>query len=65
MKVSIILVFKKKNEKHELTMTWCCFSLMIQQVIVGLDRSLKKGEVAVLTIHPEYAFGLTKSHQES
>lgn len=55
-------MLKKKNEKHELTMTWCCFSLMIQQVIDGLDRSLKKGEVAVLTIHPEYAFGLTESH---
>lgn len=26
---------------------------------------MKKGEVSLLTIHPEYAFGSTESHQES
>ncbi|KAI3801170.1 hypothetical protein L1987_29273 [Smallanthus sonchifolius] len=38
-----------------------------EQVIDGLDRAvvtMKKGEVAVLTIAPEYAFGSTESKQE-
>lgn len=41
---------------------------MTEQVIDGLDRgvkTMKKGEVSTLTIHPEYAFGSTESHQES
>ncbi|KAF3435918.1 hypothetical protein FNV43_RR23010 [Rhamnella rubrinervis] len=38
-----------------------------EQVIDGLDRAvmtMKKGEVAFLTIAPEYAFGSSESHQE-
>ncbi|XP_024966315.1 peptidyl-prolyl cis-trans isomerase FKBP62-like isoform X2 [Cynara cardunculus var. scolymus] len=38
-----------------------------EQVIDGLDRAvmtMKKGEVAFLTIKPEYAFGSTESKQE-
>ncbi|KAM1265581.1 hypothetical protein ACFX2J_035250 [Malus domestica] len=38
-----------------------------EQVIDGLDRAvltMKKGEVALLTIAPEYAFGSSESHQE-
>ncbi|KAI7748092.1 hypothetical protein M8C21_026102 [Ambrosia artemisiifolia] len=38
-----------------------------EQVIEGLDRavmSMKKGEVATLTVAPEYAFGSTESKQE-
>lgn len=38
-----------------------------EQVIDGLDRAvltMKKGEVAVLTIAPEYAFGSSESKQE-
>ncbi|KAM0071201.1 putative peptidylprolyl isomerase [Helianthus debilis subsp. tardiflorus] len=38
-----------------------------EQVIDGLDRAvmtMKKGEVAILTIAPEYAFGSTESKQE-
>ncbi|KAK4482977.1 hypothetical protein RD792_010151 [Penstemon davidsonii] len=38
-----------------------------EQVIEGLDRAvtlMKKGEVAVLTIAPEYAFGSSESKQE-
>jgi FK506-binding protein 4/5 len=38
-----------------------------EQVIDGLDRAvmtMKKGEVAVLTIAPEYAFGASGSQQE-
>ncbi|CAL0304550.1 unnamed protein product [Lupinus luteus] len=38
-----------------------------EQVIDGLDRAvvtMKKGEVALLTIAPEYAFGLSESQQE-
>ncbi|KAK9068705.1 hypothetical protein SSX86_012820 [Deinandra increscens subsp. villosa] len=44
------------------------FKIDEEQVIDGLDRgvkTMKKGEVSLLTIHPEYAFGLTESHQES
>ncbi|KAL4561072.1 hypothetical protein LXL04_033234 [Taraxacum kok-saghyz] len=44
------------------------FKIDEEQVIDGLDRSvktMKKGEVAVLTIHPDYAFGSIESHQES
>jgi len=36
-------------------------------VIDGLDRAvmtMKKGEVALLTIAPEYAFGSSESRQE-
>ncbi|KAD3068475.1 hypothetical protein E3N88_36355 [Mikania micrantha] len=38
-----------------------------EQVIDGLDRAvmtMKKGEVAIVTIAPEYAFGSTESKQE-
>ncbi|GJX65009.1 FKBP-type peptidyl-prolyl cis-trans isomerase domain-containing protein [Tanacetum coccineum] len=38
------------------------------EVVDGLDRgvkTMKKGEVASLTIHPEYVFGSTELHQES
>ncbi|XP_058736849.1 peptidyl-prolyl cis-trans isomerase FKBP62-like [Vicia villosa] len=39
-----------------------------EQVIDGLDKAvltMKKGEVALLTIAPEYAFGASESQQES
>ncbi|PWA86247.1 rotamase FKBP 1 [Artemisia annua] len=38
-----------------------------EQVIDGIDRAvltMKKGEVAILTVAPEYAFGSTESKQE-
>lgn len=38
-----------------------------EQVIDGLDRAvmtMKKSEVALLTIAPEYAFGISESQQE-
>lgn len=38
-----------------------------EEVIDGLDRAvltMKKGEVALLTIAPEYAFGSSESPQE-
>lgn len=38
-----------------------------EQVVDGLDRAvknMKKGEVALVTIEPEYAFGSSESHQE-
>jgi FK506-binding protein 4/5 len=38
-----------------------------EQVIEGLDRAvttMKKGEAALLTVAPEYAFGLSESKQE-
>lgn len=60
--------FKKKMKRRELITTKSVSFLMIEQVIDGIDRSvktMKKGEVAVLTIHPEYGFGSIESHQES
>ncbi|XP_022727998.1 peptidyl-prolyl cis-trans isomerase FKBP62-like [Durio zibethinus] len=58
-------VFLKKghNEGEELFE----FKTDEEQVIDGLDRAvmkMKKGEVAQLTIAPEYAFGSSESHQE-
>lgn len=41
--------------------------LLTEQVIDGLDKTvmkMKKGEVALVTIDPEYAFGSTESKQE-
>lgn len=43
------------------------FVFLTEQVIDGLDRAvltMKKGEVAHLTIAPEYAFGSSESQQE-
>nr|XP_043622846.1 peptidyl-prolyl cis-trans isomerase FKBP62-like [Erigeron canadensis] len=43
------------------------FKTDAEQVIDGLDRAIvtmKKGEVALLTVAPEYAFGSTESKQE-
>ncbi|KAL6188890.1 hypothetical protein ACLB2K_040281 [Fragaria x ananassa] len=43
------------------------FKIDEEQVIDGLDRavkSMKKGEVALVTIQPEYAFGSSESTQE-
>jgi len=39
----------------------------VEQVIDGLDqavKNMKKGEIALLIIQPEYAFGPSGSHQE-
>ncbi|XP_071690227.1 peptidyl-prolyl cis-trans isomerase FKBP65-like isoform X2 [Rutidosis leptorrhynchoides] len=44
------------------------FKIDEEQVIDGIDkgvRTMKKGEIALLTIHPEYAFGSSVSHQDS
>lgn len=41
--------------------------VLTEQVIDGLDRAvstMKKGELALLTIAPEYAFGSSESQQE-
>lgn len=38
-----------------------------EQVVDGLDKAvmtMKKGEVALLTVAPEYAFGASQSQQE-
>ncbi|KAL5542796.1 hypothetical protein UlMin_010506 [Ulmus minor] len=43
------------------------FKVGEEQVIDGLDRAVKnmrKGEVAEVTIHPEYAFGSSESQQD-
>lgn len=44
-----------------------CYDLFPEEVIDGLDRAvlnMKKGEVALVTIPPEYAFGSTESKQD-
>jgi FKBP-type peptidyl-prolyl cis-trans isomerase len=51
----------------KLTFTYGCEFLSTEQVIDGLDRAvktMKKGEVAVVTIQPEYAFGPSETQQE-
>ncbi|XP_031107401.1 peptidyl-prolyl cis-trans isomerase FKBP65-like [Ipomoea triloba] len=43
------------------------FTIDEEQVIDGLDKAvktMKKGEIAVVTIQPEYAFGSSESPQE-
>ncbi|KAJ1413132.1 FKBP-type peptidyl-prolyl cis-trans isomerase domain [Sesbania bispinosa] len=43
---------------------WACH---VEKVIDGLDRAvknMKKGEIALVTIRPEYAFGPSGSSQE-
>jgi FK506-binding protein 4/5 len=43
------------------------YNLFPEEVIAGLDRAvlnMKKGEVALVTIPPEYAFGSTESKQD-
>ncbi|KAK8541610.1 hypothetical protein V6N13_137789 [Hibiscus sabdariffa] len=58
-----IFLKKGQNEGEELFE----FKTDEEQVIDGLDRALmtmKKGEVALLTVAPEYAFGSSESQQE-
>ncbi|CAI9107345.1 OLC1v1006676C1 [Oldenlandia corymbosa var. corymbosa] len=57
-------VFFKKGESEEDLFQ---FKTDEEQVIDGLDKAvmaMKKGEIALLTIAPEYAFGSTESKQE-
>nr|GMD84380.1 peptidyl-prolyl cis-trans isomerase FKBP62-like [Ipomoea batatas] len=54
-------VFVKKGYDEE------PFEFTIDEVIDGLDKAvktMKKGEIAVVTIQPEYAFGSSESPQE-
>ncbi|XP_027908240.1 peptidyl-prolyl cis-trans isomerase FKBP62-like [Vigna unguiculata] len=58
-------VFLKKGHDNEGELVE--FKTDEEQVIDGLDRAvltMKKGEVALLTIAPEYGFGSTESKQE-
>lgn len=55
-------VFVKKDDEEPFE-----FKIDEEQVIDGLDRAvknMKKGEVALVTIQPEYAFGPTESQQD-
>ncbi|MED6113764.1 70 kDa peptidyl-prolyl isomerase [Stylosanthes scabra] len=57
-------VFVKKGHDDEQPFE---FKIDEEQVIDGLDKAvmnMKKGEVALVTIHPEYAFGPSGSTQE-
>lgn len=57
-------VFSKKGHDEDELFE---FKTEEEQVIDGLDRAvvtMKKGEVALLTIAPEYAFGSSESKQE-
>ncbi|MED6186535.1 70 kDa peptidyl-prolyl isomerase [Stylosanthes scabra] len=58
-------VFVKKGHDDEQPFE---FKIDEEQVIDGLDKAvlnMKKGEVALVTIHPEYAYGPSGSTQES
>ncbi|KAM7255038.1 hypothetical protein ACFE04_020279 [Oxalis oulophora] len=58
-------VFVKKGHEDEADLLE--FKADEEQVIDGLDRAvmgMKKGEVALVTIAPEYAFGSSESQQE-
>lgn len=53
--------------ENYLELSICKWNLCTEQVINGLDqavKNMKKGEVAVVTIHPEYAFGSTDSQED-
>nr|XP_025647499.1 peptidyl-prolyl cis-trans isomerase FKBP65-like [Arachis hypogaea] len=57
-----IFVKKGHDDEHPFE-----FKIDEEQVINGLDKAvmnMKKGEVALVTIHPEYAFGSSGSTQE-
>ncbi|XP_011000006.1 PREDICTED: peptidyl-prolyl cis-trans isomerase FKBP62-like isoform X2 [Populus euphratica] len=57
-------IFVKKGHEEEPPFE---FKLDEEQVIDGLDRAvktMKKGEVALVTIQPEYAFGRSESQQD-
>lgn len=57
-------VFVKKGHDDEQPFE---FKIDEEQVIYGLDKAvmnMKKGEVALVTIHPEYAFGSSGSTQD-
>lgn len=47
---------------------WLDFALLsIEQVIAGLDRAvatMKKGEQAILTIHPDFGFGSSEVRRD-
>lgn len=50
----------------KLTLTYV-YDLYPEQVIDGLDRAvknMKKGEIALVTIQPEYAFGQSEIQEE-
>ncbi|CAK7348930.1 unnamed protein product [Dovyalis caffra] len=57
-------IFMKKGHEEEPPFE---FKLDEEQVIDGLDRAvktMKKGELALVTIQPEYAFGTSESQQD-
>lgn len=57
-------IFVKKGHEEEPPFE---FKIDEEQVIDGLDRTvktMKKGEVALVTIQPEYAFGRSESQQD-
>lgn len=57
-------VFVKKGHDDEPPFE---FKVDEEQMIDGLDRAvktMKKGEIAQITIHPDYAFGASESQQE-
>lgn len=45
----------------------CCILLSVEQVIAGFDRAvatMKKGERAILTLHPDFGFGSVEVRQD-
>lgn len=57
------LLIKKKAQK----LFWLIFVASVEQVIAGFDRAvatMKKGERAILTVHPDFGFGSVEVRQD-
>ena len=55
------------EENSKTALTGLCLLLSIEQVIAGLDRAvatMKKGEWAILTIHPDFGFGSSEVRRD-
>lgn len=58
--VTYLSIMRKRKDINGLTINFCLFT---EQVIAGLDRAvmtMKKGELGLLTIKPEYGFGIAE-----
>lgn len=60
-------LFDYHEEKSEPYLSRLCLMLSVEQVIAGLDRAvatMKKGEQAVVVIHPDFGFGSSEVRQD-
>ena len=55
------------EENLKSALTGLCLLLSVEQVIAGLDQAvatIKTGERAILTIHPDFGFGSSEVRQD-